>query len=91
MRKLLMLAAALVPMGLALPALASGPDCPDVPRAQWMSEDALRAKLQGMGYEVREIDTKRNCYEVEGRDANGFKVEAYIDPVSGAVVPDEDD
>ncbi len=91
MRKLLMLTAALVPIGLALPALASDPDCPDVPRAQWMSEDALRAKLEGMGYEVREIDREHNCYEVEGRDANGFEVEAYIDPVSGAVVPDEND
>ncbi|HRY23894.1 MAG: PepSY domain-containing protein [Geminicoccaceae bacterium] len=91
MRKLLMLSTALVPMALALPALASGPDCADVPRAQWMTEDALRAKLQGMGYEVREIDREGNCYEVEGRDANGFEVEAYVDPVSGAVVPGEDD
>ncbi len=91
MRKLLMLSAALAPMALALPALASDPECPDVPRDQWMSEDALRAKLQGMGYEVREIDREDNCYEVEGRDANGMKVEAHVDPVSGAILPDEDD
>ena len=90
MRKLLVLSAALVPMALALPALASDPKCPDVPRDRWMSADALRAKLQGMGYQVREIDREGHCYEVEGRDANGFRVEAYIDPVSGAVVQDDD-
>ncbi|MEZ5863315.1 MAG: PepSY domain-containing protein [Geminicoccaceae bacterium] len=89
MRKLLMLAATVAPMLLALPALASDPKCTDAPRDQWMSETELRTRLQGMGYEVREIDREGHCYEVEGRDANGFEVEAHIDPVSGAVVQDD--
>ena len=79
------------------PAGARLDDEPPVPPGPLLDRAAVVGDRAGVGREAlqqrpaREIDRERNCYEVEGRDANGFKVEAYIDPVSGAIVPDESD
>jgi len=36
-------------------------------------------------------DRARNVYEVEVTDANGLRLEAYIDPRSGEIVGQDDD
>jgi len=59
----------------------------DAPRAEWMSIGDVAAKIESMGYTVREIEVDDGVYEVEGFDANGLKVEAYVHPVTGEILP----
>ena len=89
MKKSLLIAAAVAPLALALPALASDDDarCPEIAADQWMSIAEVEGKLNAMGYQVREIERDDNCYEVEGTDANGASFEAYVNPETGAIVP----
>jgi hypothetical protein len=76
------------------PAMADNDDlkCTAADQSTWMSEDATKEMLLKQGYkEVREIGvTDGHCYEVYGVDAQGEKVEVYLDPTSGAVVAKED-
>jgi len=61
------------------------------PRAQWMSVATLAAQLEAQGYAIHEIDTERDAYEVDMTDANGMRVEAYLHPVTGAVLSRSED
>ena len=89
MKKTFLLAAAIAPLALAFPALASDDDarCPEIAADQWMSIAEVAGKLEALGYQVREIERDDNCYEVEGTDANGARFEAYVNPETGAIVP----
>ncbi len=89
MRKLLILSAALAPLALAAPAFASDDDvvCPELAADEWLPIGEIEARLTGLGYQVREIERERNCYEVEGTDANGATFEAYVNPKTGEIVP----
>ncbi|MFP1633746.1 PepSY domain-containing protein [Zhengella sp. ZM62] len=70
------------------PALASDDDnrCGNAPVSQWMSEDAVKAKAAGMGYDVRSVKVDDGCYEAYAMDKQGRRVEVYFHPVSGDVV-----
>ena len=89
MKKAIAIAVAVAPLAIAAPALASDDDdrCPDLAADQWMSIADVASKLDGMGYQIREIERERNCYEVEGVDANGARFEAYVDPATGDILP----
>jgi uncharacterized membrane protein YkoI len=56
-----------------------------------MSITQIAAMLEQQGYTVREIELERGRYDVEMTDANGMRVEAYLDAVTGAVLPYRDD
>ena len=56
-----------------------------------MSIAQIAALLEGQGYRVLEIELEHEGYDVEMIDANGMRVEATLDPVSGAVLPYRDD
>jgi hypothetical protein len=56
-----------------------------------MSVAALAQKLEAQGYTVREIERDDGYYEVEMTDANGLRVEAYLDPRTGDPVDWDDD
>jgi hypothetical protein len=66
--------------------------CTSAEQAAWMSQDATKDLLMQQGYkEVRKIKvTDGNCYEVYGIDAQGEKVEVYLDPTNGSLVAKED-
>lgn len=66
--------------------------CTSAAQSAWMSEDATKDLLKQQGYqEVRKIKvTEGNCYEVYGIDAQGEKVEVYLDPTNGNLVAKED-
>ena len=66
--------------------------CTSAAQSSWMSEDATKGLLKQQGYqEVRKIKvTEGNCYEVYGIDAQGNKVEVYLDPTNGSLVAKED-
>ena len=64
--------------GLGSAAMASE-KC-DVPMANWQPREALQAKLQAEGWQVRSIKTEDGCYEAYAINAEGKKVEAYFNP-----------
>jgi hypothetical protein len=60
-------------------------------QSQRMSMSQIASLLEGQGYTVIEIELERGRYDVEMIDSNGMKVEAYLDPATGAVLPYRDD
>lgn len=83
------LPAAVVLLGVAtfaMPSLAGDEDCPEHPRAEWMSQEAITAKAKELGYDVRGVKPDDGCYQVKGYDKYGKRVQAYFDPVSGELL-----
>jgi len=71
----------------ATPALAlASPNCTNEPKSKWMSEDAMKAKIDALGYKVKTFEITGNCYEIYGTDKDGKRAEVYFNPVSGDVV-----
>lgn len=66
--------------------------CTGAAQSAWLSQEATKDLLKQQGYqEVRRIKvTDGNCYEVYGIDAQGEKVEVYLDPTNGNLVAKED-
>ena len=60
-------------------------------QARIMSIAEVAARLEAQGYLLREIELERGVYEVEMTDANGMRVEAHLDAVTGEVLPYRDD
>lgn len=59
-----------------------------------MSIAQIATMLEDQGYTVLEIELERGRYDVEMIDANGMRVEAYLDAATGAVLSyreDDDD
>jgi hypothetical protein len=75
--------------GLALfsgSALA-GPNCTSEPKEKWLSESAMKSKIDSLGYKYKVFKvTTGNCYEIYGQDTAGKRIEIYFHPVTGAVV-----
>lgn len=78
-------AAAMLTVGAALPAAASDDECKSYPREQWLSLEAMKAKAESQGFEVRGIEEDDGCWEIKGLK-DGKRVEAYFDPASGELV-----
>jgi len=57
----------------------------------YMSIAQIATMLESQGYAVREIELERGRYDVEMIDGKGMRVEAYLDPVTGEVLPYRDD
>ena len=66
-------------------ALAEISNCTKVPRAQWMSMGAIKAKATAMGYKVRSIKREGTCYEAKAL-INGKRREIVFNPANGKLV-----
>ncbi len=83
-----------VHVAAALAILAAGPAdagslgriCTTAPPAQWLSVDALQAKVEALGYTVRSGKLKNACGEFYATDKTGARVELFVDPTDGTVV-----
>jgi hypothetical protein len=64
----------------------AAPECTKEPQSKWMSQDAMKAKVEAQGVKILRFLISGNCYEVYGHDKNGKKVEIYFDPVDGHTV-----
>ncbi|MBB4285478.1 PepSY domain-containing protein [Roseospira goensis] len=94
MRPTLIAAATATALTLAaVPALASSTDVQGTtaPRSAWMSVGQVANMFTSRGLDVRSVDTYRDHYEVEFIDAQGVRMEAYVDPVTGKVLRQERD
>jgi hypothetical protein len=71
-------------LGFAVNAATDGVQSTSPAPVTWMPVSDLAAKLEAQGYQVLEIEREDGrYYEVEMRDANGLKVEAYLNATTG--------
>jgi hypothetical protein len=69
-------------------AAQANPTCTTEPKKNWMSEDAIKAKIAALGYQkIRSFKVTESCYEIYGSDKEGKLVEVYFNPVNGDIVP----
>lgn len=63
----------------------------NAPRDQWMSTDQVAQKLTAEGYKVRRVKEEGGAYEVYALDAQGNRVEAIVNPVTGKILGNDQD
>ncbi|MGA7485731.1 MAG: PepSY domain-containing protein [Xanthobacteraceae bacterium] len=88
MRKItiLIVAAAMVGSATLAQAGSLGRPCTAAPQDQWLSIDALRSKVEALGYKVQKAKLKNACGELYTIDKNGSRVELFVDPTNGTIV-----
>ena len=90
MRVMISTLALLTGIAAAAPALADSESCGDAPKSKWLSEQAIKDKATAEGLDVRQVKTEGSCYEIKAVDKNGARVELVVNPVTGAVVTNEE-
>ena len=88
MRKTLTILAfvASLPAGAAL----ADDDC-FVPMADWQPREEVAALATHQGWTVRRIKIDDGCYKIDGRDAEGRKIEVKVQPGTLQIVEFEYD
>lgn len=74
------IALALLVVVVGQPAWA-GKKC-DAPPATWQPRSAVTALAERNGWHIERLKVDDGCYEIKGRDAQGRRFKAKIDPVS---------
>jgi hypothetical protein len=88
MRKTITLTAVVLALGSVMPAYAEeDANCTAEPKDKWITTDEAKVSAEAQGYEVRRVKVEGSCYEVYGFDKNKAKVEVYMNPVSGKILP----
>jgi hypothetical protein len=60
-------------------------DC-DAPAESWQPRSAVHALAQRNGWQVEKLKIDDGCYEIKGRDAEGRRIKAKLDPATLQVV-----
>jgi hypothetical protein len=60
--------------------------CAARPEAEWLNVEQLTQKLKDGDYTVREVERSHGRYEVKVTEANGVRVEIYVDPTTAEIV-----
>ena len=63
-----------------------GRPCTAAAQNQWLSLEALQAKVEALGYTVQKAKLKNTCGELYATDKNGSRVELFVDPTNGEIV-----
>ena len=63
----------------------SARDC-DAPPESWQPRSALSSLAERHGWQVERLKIDDGCYEIKGRDAEGRRFKAQIDPATLQVV-----
>jgi hypothetical protein len=74
---------------LASSSALAGANCTKYPKAEWMTEDQAKAKIESLGYKIRKFKVDGNCYEIYGENKDGKKAEVYFDAKTLEVVKAE--
>ena len=72
---------AVLPAGAAL----ADDDC-FVPMADWQPREAVARLAEENGWTVRRIKIDDGCYEIDGTNAEGRRIEATINPATLEVI-----
>lgn len=92
MRKVLMSAAAAAIALSVAGAAAASPACTTAPKAKWLTEAQMKAKIATLGYtKIKVFQVSGSCYEIYAVNKAGKKAEVYFNPVTGAVVQNNED
>ncbi len=68
-------------------AALAGPVCTTEPKAKWLTEVQMKAKVAELGYKtIKTFQVSGSCYEIYGINKDGKRAEVYFNPVTGAVV-----
>jgi hypothetical protein len=70
----------------AFPAAASADDDCFVPMAEWQPREAVARLAEANGWSVRRIKIDDGCYEIDGSDAEGRRIEVTIHPATLQVI-----
>ncbi|GGH63261.1 PepSY domain-containing protein [Frigidibacter albus] len=62
--------------------LANADDDCFVPMADWQPRDAVARLAEENGWSVRRIKIDDGCYEIDGTDAAGRRIEVTVDPAT---------
>lgn len=74
------------------PAVAmASPTCTTAPKDKWMSENAMKSRIAGLGYTIKTFQVTGSCYEIYGFTKDKKRAEVYFNPVTGDVVKAEID
>lgn len=71
--------------GFSVGAAAAEEDC-FVPMANWQPREAVARLATEMGWTVRRIKIDDGCYQIDGRDSQGRRVEVTIHPATLDVI-----
>lgn len=82
--KAMLIAAAAFTILPAMSAIADD-DC-DVSRGAWQSREAALQVAAGRGWRIDKIEADDGCWEVKGRDGQGRRIKAKLDPATLEVV-----
>ncbi len=63
----------------------AGDGC-DVPTASWQPRSAVEALAQRNGWQIDHLKIDDGCYEIKGRDSEGFRIKVKLDPATLDVV-----
>lgn len=91
MRKLITLAVFALTLAAGYSVASSDGMGAGAPRDEWLPMDQVAGQLRADGYDLREIEIDDGRYEVDAVDAEGRRVELYVDPVSGKILKVERD
>lgn len=70
-----------LPAGIAL----ADEDCA-VPMADWKPRSAVAEMAQAEGWTIRRIKIDDGCYEINGRDSAGRRIEVKVDPATLKII-----
>ena len=76
---------------IALSLTAGAASAQTVTQGEWLEIGELSAKLEAVGYQVREIERDDDRYEVELVDSDGVKFESKVDRTTGEILHKERD
>lgn len=88
MRKIALFIATAGVLGTATVAQAGslGRPCTAAPQSQWLTIQALEAKVEALGYKVQKSKLKAACGEIYTINKAGARVELFVDPTNGNIV-----
>ncbi|WP_116133140.1 PepSY domain-containing protein [Tropicimonas sp. IMCC34043] len=76
---------ALLPVLLPVAAAARHDDC-FVPMADWQPREAVAQLAEDNGWVVRRIKIDDGCYQIDGTDADGRRIEVTVHPSTLQVI-----
>lgn len=63
-----------------------GRPCTTAPQSEWLSLEALKTRVEALGYKVQKAKIDNSCGEIYVRDKNGNRIELFVDPANGKIV-----
>jgi hypothetical protein len=87
-RTVLFISAIFGPAAFSGPVFADslGGPCTDRPESEYLSLEALKAKVVGHGYQIRSGEIRKACGEFYALDMSGKRAELFVDPTNGKIV-----